>query len=82
MSAVSDPEKKLEVFIRNHLSYFIRNLVEMKVLSHEYECLKGEYHQGIADLRRDYYLEAETTAGQRESRPPLAPGGFYSFDVQ
>ena len=59
LEGVEGPEERLRVFIRNHLSYFIDNLVEMKVLSHEYECLKGEFHEGIATLRRDYYLEAE-----------------------
>ena len=52
LESVSDPLEKLKVFIQNHLSYFIENIVEMKLLSHEYECLKGEYHAEIADLRR------------------------------
>lgn len=59
VEGISEPVEKLRVFIRNHLDYFIRNLVEMKVLSHEYEALKGEYHEGIAALRRDYYRVAE-----------------------
>ena len=59
LEGVEGPEEKLRVFIQNHLAYFIDNLVEMKVLSHEYECLKGDFHEGIAALRRDYYLEAE-----------------------
>jgi AcrR family transcriptional regulator len=59
LAATTEPVRQLEIFIRNHLGYFIGNLVEMKVLSHEYECLKGEYHESITALRRDYYKVAE-----------------------
>jgi AcrR family transcriptional regulator len=64
LEPTSDPVQQLEIFIRNHLRYFIGNLVEMKVLSHEYECLKGEYHDSIAALRRDYYKVAEGIVAQ------------------
>ena len=59
LESVADPVERLKVFIRNHLSYFIENIVEMKVLSHEYECLKGDLHAEIADLRREYFQVAE-----------------------
>jgi AcrR family transcriptional regulator len=57
--SVSDPLERLRAFINNHLSYFVENIVEMKVLSHEYECLKGDYHEEIAELRRQYFQVAE-----------------------
>ncbi|MHC4471965.1 MAG: TetR/AcrR family transcriptional regulator [Planctomycetota bacterium] len=59
LSGESDPISRLTAFIRNHLSYFVENLVEMKVLSHEYECLKGPLHEEIADLRREYFQVVE-----------------------
>jgi TetR/AcrR family transcriptional regulator, cholesterol catabolism regulator len=59
IAAISDPVRQLEIFIANHLTYFIDNLVEMKVLSHEYECLKGDYRESITALRREYYKVAE-----------------------
>jgi AcrR family transcriptional regulator len=58
--ATADPVRQIEIFIRNHLRYFIGNLVEMKVLSHEYECLKGDYRHTITGLRREYYQVAES----------------------
>lgn len=58
-SATGEPEEKVRRFILNHLSYFIENLDEMKVLSHEFERLEGDRHARIAGLRRRYYDVAE-----------------------
>src|SRR5215469_12861850 len=35
LKAVSDPVEKLRVLVQNHLDYFLRHPVEMKVLTHE-----------------------------------------------
>ncbi len=70
LQAVDDPVEKLKVFIHNHLSYFIQNLEEMKVLSHEYECLEGEYHEEIAGIRREYYAVAENLVREIRKRHP------------
>lgn len=64
MTMAGDAEERLGRFILNHLSYFIENLDEMKVLSHEFERLEGDRHEKIAGLRRQYYEAAEKlTAG-------------------
>jgi hypothetical protein len=70
LSGETDPVARLRIFTFNHLGYFIRNLVEMKVLSHEYECLEGEHHDEIAALRREYYQVAEeVVTAILETRP-------------
>src|SRR5579864_512459 len=43
LEGVSDPEKRIRIFIQNHLEYFLANQKAMKVLSHEDDVLKGEY---------------------------------------
>jgi len=54
LAGVRDPEEKLRRLIANHLSFFARNMREMKVLSHEGEALAGGYYREIAALKRDY----------------------------
>ncbi len=86
LESTTDPVGQLEIFIRNHLRYFIGNLVEMKVLSHEFECLKGDYHDSIAGLRRDYYEVAEgivakitEAGGGTEVKPRVAVLGMFGM---
>jgi AcrR family transcriptional regulator len=55
---VRDPEQRLRILIHNHLDYFLRHPIEMKVLSHEDEALEGAYRKEVAEIKRRYY---ETT---------------------
>jgi TetR/AcrR family transcriptional regulator, cholesterol catabolism regulator len=55
LSGVTDPEEKLRILVHNHLDYFMRNPVEMKVLSHEDEALEGEYRKEVLEIKRRYY---------------------------
>src|SRR5579883_2221102 len=55
LEGVSDPEKRIRIFIQNHLEYFLANQKAMKVLSHEDDVLKGEYGAEIAGIKREYY---------------------------
>ena len=55
LQTVSDPEQRIRIFIRNHLSYFLANMKAMKVLSHEDEALSGPLGQEIKDMKREYY---------------------------
>lgn len=50
-----DPVERLRILIRNHLEYFLRHPVEMKVLSHEDEALEGDYRKEVLALKRRYY---------------------------
>lgn len=52
---VSDPAEKLRILVHNHLDYFLRHPVEMKVLSHEDEALEGEYRKEVLQIKRRYY---------------------------
>ncbi|HUJ32720.1 MAG TPA: TetR family transcriptional regulator [Candidatus Acidoferrum sp.] len=55
LRGVADPVERLRVLIRNHLDYFLRHPIEMKVLSHEDEALEGEYRKEVLDIKRRYY---------------------------
>jgi len=50
-----DPLGRLRILIRNHLDYFLRHPVEMKVLSHEDDALEGDYRKEVLELKRRYY---------------------------
>ena len=43
------------VLVRNHLEYFLDNMREMKVLSHEAESLNGAFLAEIEAIKRKYY---------------------------
>ena len=52
---VSDPVEKMRALVQNHLDYFLRHPVEMKVLTHEDEALEGEYRREVLEVKRRYY---------------------------
>ena len=58
LAGVTDPLERLRILVRNHLDYFLRHPVEMKVLSHEDEALEGAYGKEVAELKRRYYAIA------------------------
>jgi AcrR family transcriptional regulator len=49
-----DPQRRLYLFVENHLRFFAANMKEMKVLSHEAGSLEGEYHQRVSRKKRRY----------------------------
>ncbi len=51
---VSDPRRRLRLLVENHLRFFVGNMEEMKVLSHEADSLSGDYRQRVDDLKRRY----------------------------
>jgi len=55
LEGVADPEKRIRVFILNHLEYFLANQAAMKVLSHEDEILKNGFGAEVAAIKREYY---------------------------
>jgi AcrR family transcriptional regulator len=58
LAGVRAPEDRLRVFVHNHLDYFLRHRMEMKVLSHEDDALEGEYRREVQEIRRRYYAIA------------------------
>jgi TetR/AcrR family transcriptional regulator, cholesterol catabolism regulator len=73
LAGIEDPAQKLTILVHNHLDYFLRHPVEMKVLSHEDEALEGEYRKEVMAIKRKYY---ETAMGIFEGlrRSGLARG--------
>jgi TetR/AcrR family transcriptional regulator, cholesterol catabolism regulator len=55
LESVDDPEKRVRIFIRNHLEYFLANQAAMKVLTHEDDALKNGFGSEIAAIKREYY---------------------------
>jgi TetR/AcrR family transcriptional regulator, cholesterol catabolism regulator len=55
LRGVADPVERLRVLVQNHLDYFLRHPVEMKVLTHEDEALEGEYRKQVLEVKRRYY---------------------------
>jgi TetR/AcrR family transcriptional regulator, cholesterol catabolism regulator len=55
LKAATGPVEKLHILVQNHLEYFLRHPVEMKVLSHEDEALEGEYRKEVLEVKRRYY---------------------------
>lgn len=55
LAAITDPTERLRALVHNHLDYFLRHPVEMKLLSHEDEALEGEYRKEVFEIKRRYY---------------------------
>jgi TetR/AcrR family transcriptional regulator, cholesterol catabolism regulator len=55
LRGMSDPVEKMRALVQNHLEYFLRHPVEMKVLTHEDEALEGEYRREVLEVKRRYY---------------------------
>lgn len=55
LAGCSDSEERLRILVHNHVDYFLRHPLEMKVLSHEDDALEGEYRKEVAEIKRRYY---------------------------
>ena len=51
---VDDPVRRLKLLIENHLNYFVNNMDEMKVLSHEANSISGEFFRKVNAKKRQY----------------------------
>ena len=49
-----DVRARIRAFAENHLSFFLHNMPEMKVMAHEDESLTGEFNEKILVLKRRY----------------------------
>jgi AcrR family transcriptional regulator len=49
-----DVRVRIRAFAENHLSFFLHNMPEMKVMAHEDESLTGEFNDKILVLKRRY----------------------------
>jgi AcrR family transcriptional regulator len=57
---VDDPVDRLGGIVRNHLRFFVDNMSEMKVLSHEADALTGEYQAQISARKREYVAAVQS----------------------
>jgi AcrR family transcriptional regulator len=67
LRGVTDPLRKLRLLIENHLRFFVNNMAEMKVLSHEADTLSGEYLERVN--ARKWKLTETAMGILRELRP-------------
>ncbi len=54
LTGVDDPVRRLKLLIENHLNYFVHNMSEMKVLSHEANSITGDLFRKINIRKRRY----------------------------
>jgi len=54
LEGVDDPHRRLRLLIENHLRFFVANMKEMKVLSHEADTLSGEAREQVDAMKREY----------------------------
>src|SRR5258705_1303286 len=54
LEGVDDPVRRLKVLIENHLNYFVNNMNEMKVLSHEANSISGDLFKKVNSKKRQY----------------------------
>jgi len=79
LRGVADPAEQMRILIQNHLEYFLRHPLEMKVLAHEEEALEGEYRKEVQEVKRRYYglalgifEEIRKTGAARRVNPRVA----------
>lgn len=54
LEGVEDPVHRLKLLIENHLNYFVNNMNEMKVLSHEADSIGADYFRRVNAKKRRY----------------------------
>ena len=52
LEGVDDPHRRLRLLIENHLRFFVNNMSEMKVLSHEADSLTGDFRSRVNAMKR------------------------------
>lgn len=65
--------EKIHFFIQNHLTYFMENLSEMKVASHESDALRGPYGQKIQEKKRVYFNRLVEILTEIQRKPKVDP---------
>lgn len=71
LSNVADPERRVRVFVDNHVVFFVSRPNAMKVLAHEDDALSGEMRAEIQAIKREYYLGCLTLLEQLKARKKL-----------
>jgi AcrR family transcriptional regulator len=84
--SATDARTRIRIFAENHLSFFLHNMHEMKVMAHEDESLTGEFNEKILVLKRRYVkvimdLIAELQAGEGGQGIDLRVATFSLFGM-
>jgi AcrR family transcriptional regulator len=64
----SDVRARIRAFAENHLSFFLHNMPEMKVMAHEDESLTGDFQDKILVLKRRYVKVIMDLIGELQER--------------
>jgi AcrR family transcriptional regulator len=68
LSTENDVRARIRIFAENHLSFFLHNMNEMKVMAHEDESLTGEFQEKMLVLKRRYVkVLTDLIAGLQET---------------
>jgi TetR/AcrR family transcriptional regulator, cholesterol catabolism regulator len=54
LADITEPAEKLRILVHNHLDYFLRHPVEMRVLAHEDEALEGAFRKEVLEVKKRY----------------------------
>lgn len=71
LEGVDDPHRRIRLLIENHLRFFVNNMAEMKVLSHEADSLSGEFRTRVNAKKRRLTDMAMQMVSALDSRPGL-----------
>lgn len=63
-----DVRARIRAFAENHLSFFLHNMPEMKVMAHEDESLTGDFQDKILVLKRRYVKVIMDLIGELQGR--------------
>jgi AcrR family transcriptional regulator len=63
-----DTRARIRMFVENHLSFFLHNMHEMKVMAHEDEALTGDFNEKILVLKRGYVKVIMDLLGELQER--------------
>src|SRR5690606_2592765 len=61
----TDPVRRLRLFVENHVRFFVNNMRQMKVLSHEAASLSGEYRRRVQAKKRRYAARGRSVLVER-----------------
>ena len=86
LEGVDDPVRRLKLLVENHLNYFVHNMKEMKVLSHEANSIGRDLFRKINTKKRQYVdlvmnLLAEIARENRVERVDIRVATFSLFGM-
>ena len=86
LEGVDDPVRRLKLLIENHLNYFVNNMNEMKVLSHEANSISRDMFRKVNNKKRQYVdlvmsLLGEIAREQRADAVDIRVATFSLFGM-